>query len=118
MKEMDGSAVDADPDGAVGVGEEGSLVGVVGDEAVALGEELPMGAVEDVDAKVGPDPEPAATVEADELDVGGDDLRGGEDGEEAAAISVDAEMKEPGQAAADPEGAVRGDGDAAHLTLD
>ena len=30
VKEMDGAAVDADPYGAVGIGEEGSLVGVVG----------------------------------------------------------------------------------------
>src|SRR6266446_5915325 len=114
---MDGPAVDADPYGAVGIGKEGSLVSVVGDEAVALGEQLPMCAVEDVDAKIGSDPKPASAVEADELDVGGDDLRGAEDREQTASVSVDTEMKESGQAAADPECAVRRNGDSAHLTL-
>ena len=35
-----------------------------------------------------------------------------------AAVSFDTEMKEGGQAAANPECAVSGHGDAAHLTLD
>jgi hypothetical protein len=39
-----------------------------------------MCAVEDVDAKIGSDPEPASVVETDELHVGGDDHRGAEDG--------------------------------------
>jgi hypothetical protein len=96
VKDVDGPAVDADPHGAVGIGEEGSLVGVAGDQAIALSEESPMCAVEDVNAEIGSDPEPAALVEADELHVGGGDLRGVEDGEQAASASVDAEMKESG----------------------
>ena len=50
-----------------------------------------MRAVEDVDAEVGSDPEPASVVEADELHVGGDDLRGVKDGEYTASVSFDTE---------------------------
>src|SRR5579871_3415625 len=75
MEEMDGSAVDANPYGAVAVDEEGSFVRVVGDEAILFGDETPVGAVEDVDAEICTDPEPAAMIESDDLDIGGDEVR-------------------------------------------
>jgi hypothetical protein len=78
MEEMNGSAVDADPDGAIGVGEEGSFIGIVRDETIALGEELPVCSVEGIDAEVSSGPQPAAAVKVYELNVGGDDVRTGE----------------------------------------
>jgi hypothetical protein len=114
---MNGSSVNTDPDGAVGVGKKGSFIGVVRDEAVAFGEELPVCSVKDIDAEVGSDPQPAAAVEVYELNVGRDDVGAGERCEEASLIVVDAEMEERGKAAADPERAVSCCGDAAHLSL-
>src|SRR5690349_16867255 len=65
-----GSAIDADPDAAIAVSEEGSLVGVVGDDAVATGEQPPALAIEDVHAEISADPEPATLVETHDLHVG------------------------------------------------
>ena len=81
-----------------------------------MGEELPVCSVEDVDAEVSADPEPAAVVETNELDVGGDDFGANERREEMALIAIDAEMEERGKAAADPESAVGRGGNATHLS--